>query len=81
MTEENINDNDIISNSIDFLSERQNKRLEIIIEEKNSANKILQKKLKEILDYRAKFKSLEEEENLKEEELNIEESEKKKKII
>ena len=122
MTEENMNDNDIISNSIDFLSDRQNKRLEIIIEEKNSSNKdktnaeenenktqfnfnkvsnplvdieqpkranscekrkknkILQKKLKEILDYRAKFKSLEEEENLKEEELNKEENEKKKKV-
>ena len=39
MTEENMNDNDIISNSIDFLSDRQNKRLEIIIEEKNSSNK------------------------------------------
>ena len=117
MNEENINDNDIISNSIDFLSERQNKRLEIIIEEKSRSNKdknnveenenitqfnfnkvsnplvdieqpkranscekrkknkILQKKLKEILDYRAKFKSLEVEENLKEEE-----SEKKKKV-
>ena len=114
-------DNDVISNSIDFISDRTNKRLKIIIEEKNifnndknnkeenenktqfnfnkvpnpllgieqskranscekrKKNKILQKKLQEILDYREKFKSLEEEEKLKEE-LNEEESGKKKKV-
>ena len=48
--------------------------------EKRKKNKILQKKLQEILDYRAKFKSIEAEENLEEERLKNEESEKKQKV-
>ena len=121
MLDEVINDN-ISSHSIDYLSHRQNKNLEIIIEEKNitnnnqnnfeenenktqisfskipnplldieqpkrynscekrKKNKILQQKVKEILDYRAKFKSMEAEENLEEEILNKEEDDKKQKV-
>ena len=121
MTEEITNDN-ISSHSIDYMSHRLNKNLEIILEEKNTSNnnqnnveendnksqtnfnkipnplldieqpkrynscekrkknKILQQKVKEILDYRAKFKSLEAEENLEEEILQKEEDDKKQKV-
>ena len=121
MSEEIANDN-ISLHSIDFISHRQNRYPEMILEEKASLNneqnniennenktqynfnkvpnplveleqkkrynscerrkknKILQKKIKEILDYREKFKNMETEENLEEERINKEESEKKKKV-
>ena len=121
MTEENFKD-DISSHSIGFMSHRQNQRLDIALEDKDSQNKeqndlkdnenktqfnfnkipnplvnieqpkranscekrkknkILEKKMKEILNYREKFKSLEMEEKLEEEEIKKEESEKKKKV-
>ena len=119
---EEISNNDITSQSIDNLSHRQNKNLEIIIEEraslktnpnniestenktqynfnktpnplddleqhkrsnsceKRKKNKILEKKMKEIMDYRKKFKTLELEEKLEEEEMKKEENEEKKKV-
>ena len=121
MAEEIIND-DMSSHSIDYMSQRQNKNLEIILEERTSIknnkddkedienktqfnfnkipkplvdfeqpkrsnscekrkkNKILEKKMKEIMDYRKKFQSLEMEEKLEEEEIKKEESDKKKKV-
>ena len=48
--------------------------------EKRKKNKILEKKMKEIMEYREKFKSLEMKEKLEEEEIKKEEDGKKKKV-